>query len=86
MVLCEHCQEVIGTDQDVVEYDQLPFHRDCMKEMFREDNPNLPEEKYEEFDKKADLVDKFERSGEVLIPVAYEKSGDEGKKDDEVVD
>lgn len=83
MVLCEHCSEVIGTSEDMVEYDQLPYHTDCIKEMFREDNPNISEEKYEEFDKKAEQVDKFERSGEILIPVVYEKSGDLREKGDE---
>jgi len=73
-VECEHCYKMIEDDKDLVEYDQLPYHTECIKEMFREDNPNLSEEKYEEFDEKAEVVDKFERSGEILIPVVHEKS------------
>lgn len=72
-VECEHCYKMIEDDQDLVEYDQLPYHTDCIKEMFREDNPNLSEEKYEEFDKKAEQVDKFELDGNLLIPVVYER-------------
>jgi len=70
---CQHCYKNIAEDQHLIEYDEAPFHEDCMKEKFREDNPNLSEEKYEEFDRKAEQVDKFRKSGNVLIPVVYER-------------
>lgn len=74
VVECEHCYTKIEEGDSLIEYDQLPYHTECMKEMFREDNPNLSEEDYEEFDQKAEIADKFERSGNVLIPIIHEKA------------
>jgi len=73
---CEHCYTPIVDDRDLVEYDELPYHRDCMKEMFREDNPDLEQEKYDQFDKYAEKVDKFERNGNILIPIMWERKSD----------
>lgn len=71
-VECENCYEMIEDEEDLVEYDQLPYHTECIKEMFREDNPDLSEEKYEEFDNKAEQVDKLRKDGEILVPVIHQ--------------
>jgi len=71
---CQHCYENIAEDDHLIEYDEAPFHEECFKEMFREDNPGLSDEEYEEFDRKAEQVDKFRKSGNMLIPVVYEQN------------
>lgn len=71
---CTKCMESIESDRDLVEYDHMPYHRDCIKEKFREDNPNLDQEKYDRFDKYAEKVDKFEKSGNMLIPIMWERN------------
>ena len=74
---CQYCYENISENEDLIEYDQAPFHESCMKDKFREDNPNLSEGKYEEFDKKAELADKFRKDGNLLVPIIFERNKNE---------
>ena len=73
-VECQYCYENISASEDLIEYDEAPFHKICMKDKFREDNPNLSKDKYEEFDKKAELADKFRKDGNLLVPIIFERN------------
>jgi len=71
-IICRRCGKQVVEEEEFVEYAESIFHTECIKERFREDNPGLEQEKYEKFDRMAEKVDKFELSGNLLIPVMYE--------------
>lgn len=81
-VECTRCTKIIREEEKIIEYDQLPYHKSCIKQKYREDNPDLEPEKYREFDKRIQLVDKIKVSGNLIIPVAYEKPNTEEEDED----
>jgi len=64
MSRCVECQEEIEDWDNTIGYDQLPHHKSCIKQKYREDNPQLSEDKYEDFDKRVDTADQIVKDGE----------------------
>jgi len=65
-VRCAECYEEIEDWEDTIGYDQLPHHKECLKEKYRTDNPALSDEEYQEFDQKVDEADQVVRDGNCL--------------------
>jgi len=66
---CSKCRKPIQTNSRLTEWDGLPYHKNCLKKKYREDNPQINEEEYESFSQKVEEADKFKHGGDCIIPV-----------------
>ena len=66
---CSKCRKPIQTNSRLTEWDDLPYHKNCLKNKYREDNPGITEQEYNSFSQKVEEADKFKHGGDCIIAV-----------------
>jgi len=68
---CNFCGREIKDNDRQIGYSDLPFHKNCLKNKYREDNPQLTQNAYNNFHDIVEDADKIRKDGNVLIPIRH---------------